>query len=72
MSAIEIASMMSDVGLNISQLCIIFRILQNEVNTKKIEPEKAMKSLSGDMIIQKFDESNYYHETGTKRELILF
>ena len=31
-----------------------------------------MKSLSGDMIIPKFGEYNYYHEAGTKPELILF
>ena len=36
------------------------------------ESEKLMKSLSGKMIIPKFGEYNYYHETGTKPELILF
>ena len=36
------------------------------------EPEKMMKSLSGDMIIPKFGEYNYYHEAGTKPELIFF
>ena len=30
-----------------------------------------MKSLSGDMINPKFGEYNYYHETGSKSELIL-
>ena len=32
---------------------------------------KIMKSLGGDMIIPKFGEYNYYHEAGTKPELIL-
>ena len=31
-----------------------------------------VKRFSGDMIIPKFGEYNYYHETGTKLELILF
>ena len=31
-----------------------------------------MKSLSGDMMIPKFGEYDYYHETRTKPELILF
>ena len=31
-----------------------------------------MKVLSKDMISPKFSEYNYYHETGTKPELILF
>ena len=31
-----------------------------------------MKKLSGDIIIPKFGEYNYFHETGTKPELILF
>ena len=31
-----------------------------------------IKNLSGDMIIPKFGEYNYYHETESKPELILF
>ena len=31
-----------------------------------------MKSLSGDIKIPRFGKYNYYHETGTKPELILF
>ena len=31
-----------------------------------------MKSLSGDMMIPKFGEYDYYYETRTKSELILF
>ena len=35
------------------------------------EPEIMIKSLSGDMILPKFGEFNYYHITGTKPWLIL-
>ena len=72
MSAIESISMMSDVGLNISQLRVLVRMLRNKLGAKMLEPEKMMKSLSGDVIIPKFGEYNYHHETGTKPELILF
>ena len=46
--------------------------LRNKLGAKTFEPEKIMKSLSGDMIIPKFGEYNYYHKAGTKPELILF
>ena len=36
------------------------------------EPEHLMKGLSGDIILPKFGEYNYYHEAGSKPELILF
>ena len=57
MSAVEPASMMSDVGLNIS-----LRILRNKLDTKMFEPKNIMKNLSGDMMLPKFDEYKYYHE----------
>ena len=72
MSSVETASMMSDVGLNISQLRILLRVLRDKLDTKMLEPEKMTKSLSGDMISPKFSEYNYYHKTGTSPELILF
>ena len=72
MSAIETTSMMSDVGLNISQLCILLRILRNKLGAKIFEPENIMKSLSGDMILPKFGEYKYYNEIGSKPEHILF
>ena len=72
MPAVEIISMMSDVGLNISQLRILLKVLRNKLGAKMVEPENMTKSLSGDMIIPKFGEFNYYHETGTDPELILF
>ena len=71
MSAVETSSMMSDVSLNISQLCSHLRILRNKLGAKMLEPKKMMKSLSGDIISPKFGENNYYHEAGSKPELIL-
>ena len=68
-SAVETTSMMNDIGLNISQLHILIRILRNKLGAKISKPENMIKSLSGDMII---GEYNYYHETATKPELILF
>ena len=71
MSAVEIASLMSDVGLNISQSRILLRILRNKLGAKMFEPENIMKSLSGDMILPKFDEYKYYNiEIGSKPERI--
>ena len=69
---VESASMMIDVGLNISQLRIILRILRNKLGTKCFEPENIMNSFSGDMILPKFGEYKYYHETGSKPEHVLF
>ena len=39
-SSVETASMMSDVGLVISQLRILLRILRNKLDAKIFEPEK--------------------------------
>ena len=73
MSAIETASLMSDVGLNISQLRILLRILRNKLGAKIFEPENIMKSLSGDMILPKFGEYKYNNmEKGSNPENILF
>ena len=58
MSAVETASLMSDVGLNISQLRILLRILRNKLGAKMFEPGNIMKRLSGDMIVPKFGEYN--------------
>ena len=71
-SAIKTASMMSDVGLNISQLHILLIIIRNKSDATLFEPENMMKILSGGMIIPNFSEYNYYHESGSKPELILF
>ena len=73
MSAVETASLMSDVGLNISQLRIFLRILRNKLGAKMFEPEHIMKSLSGDIILPKFGEYKYSNmEKGSKPENILF
>ena len=45
-SAVETASLMSDGGLNISQLRILFRILRNKLGVKNFEPENIMKILA--------------------------
>ena len=72
MSAVETASMMSDVGLNISQLRILLNKLRNKLGANNFEPEHVMKNLSGDMILPKFGEYKYCTETGSKPEHILF
>ena len=36
------------------------------------EPENIMNSFSGDIILPKFGEYKYYHETGSKPEHVLF
>ena len=71
-SSVETLNMMSDIGLNISHLRILLRVLRNKLSAEMCEPEKMMKFLSGHMIIPKFSEYNYYHETRTKPKLILF
>ena len=71
-SAVETTSMISDIGLNISSLRILLRILHNKLGAKIFEPENVMKNLSGDMILPKFGEYKYYTETRSKPEHILF
>ena len=68
MLVVETASMMSDVGLIISQLRILFRILRNKLGANMFEPENIIE----DMIVPKFGEYKYYHEKGSKPEHILF
>ena len=45
MSAIEIASIMNDVGINISQLRILLRILRHKIGAKLLESESKMTIL---------------------------
>ena len=71
MSAVETASMMSDVGLNISQLRILLRTLRNQLSATMFEPENILKSLSRDMILPKFGECKYYYKTISKPAHIL-
>ena len=70
MSAVETASMMSDVWLNISQLRIILEKMRRELDVKFVEPEYLMKNISGDILFPKFGEYIYYHEAISKTELI--
>ena len=72
MSVVETASVMSDVGLNIFQLHILLRILRNKLGANIFKPEHLTNSLSDDILLPKFGECNYYHEAGSKPELILF
>ena len=72
MSDIETASMMNDVGINISQLRILIRILRHKIGAKLFEPESKMVDLRGEMIAPQFGEYKYTHETSTKLESILY
>ena len=45
MSAVKSASLMSDVGLNISQIRSLLRILRNKLGAKMFEHENIMKVL---------------------------
>ena len=69
MSVVEATSITSDVGFNIFQLRILLRILQNRLGVKMFEPKHLMKTISGDMILPKFGEYNYYHEGESKPEI---
>ena len=72
MFAIETASVMNDVGINISQLRILLRILLHKIGAKFFEPESRMIGLYGEMIVPHFGEYTYIHEVGSKPELILY
>ena len=54
MTAVETTSMMSDVGLDISQLYILLRIFRHKLGAKMFEPEVKMKSLGSKMILPQF------------------
>ena len=49
---------------------LFLRILRNKLGTKIFEPDHLMKALSGDRILPKLREYNYYHEAGSKPELV--
>ena len=72
MSAIEITSIMNDVGINISQLRILLRILRHKISAKLFESETQMIDWFGEMIAPQFDNYKYVHEVGSKPELILY
>ena len=50
-SAIKTASMMNDIGINISQLRILLRILRHKIGAKLFEPETKTTDLCGEMIV---------------------
>ena len=51
MSTIETASMIYDVGINISQLRILLRIVRHKIGAKLFESKSKMTDLCGEMII---------------------
>ena len=72
MSAIEIASILSNIDLNISQLCILLRILRYKLGAKIYEPEMKMKDISCEMIEPQFGEYKYFHKAGCTPGLIIY
>ena len=61
---------MNNVGINISQLRILLRVLRHEIGAKLFEPESKMVDFRGEMIAPQFGEYKYIHETGSKPESI--
>ena len=72
MSTIETASMMNDVGINISQLHILLRIRRQKIGANFFKPESKIIDLCGKMIVSQFGECNYLHELDSKPELLLY
>ena len=72
MFTIETASMMNDVGINISQLRILLRILRHKIGAKLFESESKMIDSYGKIIVPQFGEYNYIHELDSKPEHILY
>ena len=68
MSTIETTSVMNDVGINISQLRILLRILRHKIGAKLFEPESKMVDLRGEIIVPQFGEYKYINEIGSKPE----
>ena len=64
--------MMNDVGVDISQLRVLLRILRHKIGAKLFEPESKIIDLCGEIIVPKFGEYKYIHEVGSKPELILY
>ena len=51
MSTIDITSILNDVGINISQLRILLRLLRHKIGAKLFDPESKMTDLCGEMIV---------------------
>ena len=50
MITIETASMMNDIGVNTSQLCVLLRILRHKIGAELFGPKTKMTNLWGDTI----------------------
>ena len=72
MSTIRTASMMNDVGVNISRLRILLKIFRHKIGAKLFEPESKMVDFRGEIIVPQFREYKYIHEIVSKPELILY
>ena len=72
MSTIESASMMNNIGINISSLSILLRILQHKIGAKLFVSESKMTNLCDVMNVPQFGEYKYTHELGSKPELIVY
>ena len=71
-SAVETASMMSGICLNISQLRILLRILRNKSGAIFFEHKYLMKAFSGDMILPKLGGYNNYMKLEVNLNLFYF
>ena len=63
---------MNDIGMNISQLSILLRILRYKIGAKLFEPESKMIHLCGEMIVPQFGIYKYIHEVGSRPEVVLY
>ena len=72
MSAIKTASMMNDIGINISQLRILLRMLRHKIGAKLFEDKSKMTDLCGEIVVPQFGEYKYIHKICSKPELILY
>ena len=56
---------MSDIGLNISQLHILLRMLHYKLGANSFEIEYNMKELRGETVLAEFGEYSYIYEDGS-------
>ena len=69
MSAIKIASMMNDIGINISQLYILLRKIRHKIGAKLFEPESKMTDLYGETIVPQLENINIFMKLVTNQDL---
>ena len=72
MFTIETVRMMNDVGIYISQLRILLRILRHKIGAELFETESKMTDLCGEIIVPQLGKYKYIHKIGSKPELILY